>query len=185
MVEIFIETALQEATYHELDDGSVVGYIVSCPRVVARSESLQQCALALRAKLEEEMNEWFRMGRRLPRLRGFPLDRLSAEEPLLARLLVPAPQERRSAPAPVSQGSVQLCYTDDMAQAKKKPDANPESPRGPRGGRTTVSADGALVRKTFYIDREVEEVLREESFRTRKTEAEIVRWILRDHYGIE
>ncbi len=56
---------------------------------------------------------------------------------------------------------------------------------GPRGGRTTVSADGALLRKTFYIDRDVEEALREEAYRTRRTEAEIVRQLLREHYGLE
>jgi len=60
-----------------------------------------------------------------------------------------------------------------------------ESPRGPRGGRTTVSSDGTLIRKTFYIDRDVEDALREECFRTRRTEAEIVREALRDRYGIE
>lgn len=69
--------------------------------------------------------------------------------------------------------------------SKNQDDSDVESPRGPRGGKTTVSADGALVRKTFFIDREVEEALREESYRTRRTEAEIVRWLLRDHYGIE
>lgn len=64
----------------------------------------------------------------------------------------------------------------------KKPS---EAPRGPRGGRTTVSSDGALIRKTFYIDRDVEDALREECYRTRRTEAEIVREALRDRYGIE
>ncbi len=65
--------------------------------------------------------------------------------------------------------------------------ANPaeEELVGPRGGRTTVSADGALLRKTFYIDRDVEKALREEAYRTRRTEAEIVRQLLREHYGIE
>ena len=48
-----------------------------------------------------------------------------------------------------------------------------------------MSADGALLRKTFYIDREVERALREEAYRTRRTEAEIVRQLLREHYGIE
>lgn len=57
--------------------------------------------------------------------------------------------------------------------------------RGPRGGRTTVSADGALVRKTFYLDRDVEEALRDEAHQTRRTEAEIVREALRERYGIE
>lgn len=61
----------------------------------------------------------------------------------------------------------------------------PENPRGPRGGKTTVSADGALIRKTFYIDRDVEDALRDEAHRSRRTEAEIVREALRERYGIE
>lgn len=67
----------------------------------------------------------------------------------------------------------------------QRPEPGQKGRRGPRGGTTTVSADGALVRKTFYIDRDVEEALREESFRTRRTEAEIVRETLRDRYGLE
>ena len=60
-----------------------------------------------------------------------------------------------------------------------------EAPRGPRGGKTTVSSDGDLIRKTFYIDRDVEDALREECFRTRRTEADVVREALRDRYGLE
>lgn len=56
---------------------------------------------------------------------------------------------------------------------------------GPRGGRTTVLAKGELIRKTFYIDPEIEAALREEAYRTRATEAEIVRQALRARYGIE
>lgn len=48
-----------------------------------------------------------------------------------------------------------------------------------------MSADGALVRKTFYLDRDVEEALRDEAHHSRRTEAEIVREALRERYGIE
>lgn len=72
-----------------------------------------------------------------------------------------------------------------MASKRGDGDSSTDDPRGPRGGKTTVSADGLLVRKTFFLDREVEEALREDSFKTRRTEAEIVRQLLRDHYGIE
>ena len=82
-------------------------------------------------------------------------------------------------------GIGQLRYNEGMASKRDDSDSTPENPRGPRGGKTTVSADGLLVRKTFFLDREVEEALREDSFRSRRTEAEIVRQLLRDHYGIE
>ncbi len=57
--------------------------------------------------------------------------------------------------------------------------------RGPRGGKTTVSKDGTLIRKTFYIDVDVGEKLREDAHRQRSSEAEIVRELLRDHYGVD
>lgn len=57
--------------------------------------------------------------------------------------------------------------------------------RGPRGGKTTVSKDGAMVRKTFYIDWEVDEALREAARRKRLTEAQVLRQLLRDAFGIE
>jgi hypothetical protein len=72
-----------------------------------------------------------------------------------------------------------------MASTRDDGDSTSDDRRGPRGGKNTVSADGLLVRKTFFLDREVEEALREDSYKTRRTEAEIVRQLLRDHYGIE
>lgn len=60
-----------------------------------------------------------------------------------------------------------------------------EERRGPHGGKTTVSRDGLLVRKTFFIDRDVEEALRDDAHRQRRSEAEIVRDLLRQHYGLE
>lgn len=61
------------------------------------------------------------------------------------------------------------------------PDGEPL--RGRRGGRTTMTP--LLVRKTYWIDREVEQVLREDAFRSGRSEAEIVRLALRRHYEIE
>lgn len=55
--------------------------------------------------------------------------------------------------------------------------------RGRRGGRSTVTP--LMVRKTFWIDRDVEGRLREDAFRSERTEAEIVREALRQYYSIE
>jgi hypothetical protein len=61
-----------------------------------------------------------------------------------------------------------------------------EEPRhGPRGGRTTVSTSGGLVKKTIWLERDVEHHLREEAFDKRVSEAEIVREALRERYGLE
>ncbi len=55
---------------------------------------------------------------------------------------------------------------------------------GPRGGKTTVSKRG-LIRKTLWIHRDENEALRKAAFEERKTETEIVRQLLRQHFGIE
>ncbi|MEO1082757.1 MAG: hypothetical protein AAFY88_00800 [Acidobacteriota bacterium] len=57
--------------------------------------------------------------------------------------------------------------------------------RGPRGGKTTVSKDGNLVRKTFWLHPDEEEALRRAAFEERRSEAAIVRELLRRHFGIE
>ncbi len=63
-----------------------------------------------------------------------------------------------------------------------KPDG--ERPlRGRRGGKTTITP--LMVRKTFWIDRDVESRLRKEAFDTGRTEAELVREALRVYYDIE
>lgn len=55
--------------------------------------------------------------------------------------------------------------------------------RGRRGGTTTVTP--VMVRKTFWIDRDAEERLRKESFRTDRSEASLVREALRLFFDIE
>lgn len=74
-----------------------------------------------------------------------------------------------------------------MAPGQSDDESGPkeELPRGPKGGRTTVSRSGALVKKTLWLDSDVEEALRQEAFDTRRSEAEIVRQMLRERYGME
>lgn len=56
---------------------------------------------------------------------------------------------------------------------------------GPRGGKTTVSRSGRLIRKTFWLHPDEEEALRRAAFEERRSEAAIVRQLLRRHFGIE
>ncbi|MFP3941405.1 MAG: ribbon-helix-helix protein, CopG family [Thermoanaerobaculia bacterium] len=58
-----------------------------------------------------------------------------------------------------------------------------QSLRGRRGGRTTVTP--ALIRKTLWIDRAVDELLREEAYRSGRPASELVRRALRRFYDIE
>lgn len=59
------------------------------------------------------------------------------------------------------------------------------TPHGPRGGRSTVSSDGSMIRKNFYLERDVEEALRDDAHRQRRSEADLLREILRAHYGLD
>lgn len=61
----------------------------------------------------------------------------------------------------------------------------PGGKRGPRGGKTTISKDGAMIRKTFYIDRDVDQLLNERARRRALSEAQLIRRILRDYFGVE
>lgn len=65
----------------------------------------------------------------------------------------------------------------------KEGEPREESLRGRRGGTTTVTP--VMVRKTFWIDRDVEERLRREAFEAQRSEAELVREALRRYFDIE
>lgn len=64
-----------------------------------------------------------------------------------------------------------------------EPGPPPKLLRGRRGGRTTVTRQ--MVRKTFWIDRDVEDRLREEASHSEDNESELVRRALRLYYGLE
>ncbi len=55
---------------------------------------------------------------------------------------------------------------------------------GPRGGTTTVSKTG-MVRKTLWLHPDEAEALRYAAFEQRRSEADIVRELLREHFEIE
>jgi len=55
---------------------------------------------------------------------------------------------------------------------------------GPRGGTTTRSKSGNLVRKAFWVRPEEAELLRKAAFDERRAEATIIRQLLRAHFGL-
>ena len=69
-------------------------------------------------------------------------------------------------------------------KSSSKRGAKEQRPLGPRGGKTTISP-GGLMRKTFYLGPEEEENLRQEAFESRRSEGDIVRQLIREHYGLE
>lgn len=70
-------------------------------------------------------------------------------------------------------------YRLAMAAPRKK-----TTPKGPRGGETTVSKSG-MVRKTLWLHADEAEALREKAYQERRAESEIVREALRGFLGIE
>lgn len=56
---------------------------------------------------------------------------------------------------------------------------------GPRGGTTTTTSSGALIRKTIYIHPDEESALRRDAYENRRSESEILRELIRRKYGIE
>ena len=80
--------------------------------------------------------------------------------------------------APKRQGVYALERIGTLAPMAKEPR------EGPRGGKTTRSKSG-MVRKSFWIDPDVEEALRRMAFEDRRSESEIVREALRRFFQIE
>lgn len=56
---------------------------------------------------------------------------------------------------------------------------------GPRGGTTTVSKSGKLIRKTLWLHPDEAEALRRAAFEEHRSEAAIVRELLRRHFNLE
>jgi hypothetical protein len=54
---------------------------------------------------------------------------------------------------------------------------------GPRGGRTTATKH--RIRRTVFIDRDVDQRVRERAYETRQSEAAVIREALRVFFGIE
>jgi hypothetical protein len=63
--------------------------------------------------------------------------------------------------------------------------SNERRTSGPRGGKTTVSKSGNLIRKTFWLHPDEEAALRRAAFEQRRSEAELVREALRRYFNIE
>jgi predicted RNase H-like HicB family nuclease len=73
MLRDYIDSAMREAHYEILEDGTYYGEIPSCPGVFASESSLEKC----REILEEVLEGWvilgLRMGHELPTINGINL----------------------------------------------------------------------------------------------------------------
>ena len=75
----FVETAMHEAKYKLLEDGTFFGEIPSCPGVWANEKTLEVCRDVLREVLEEWLILKLRDGDLLPKIGGIDLNTIAAE----------------------------------------------------------------------------------------------------------
>jgi hypothetical protein len=77
-----------------------------------------------------------------------------------------------------------------MRRYASDPDAyaNPPAkkrPLGPKGGRTTMTRDGLMQRKTFFLDVDVAERLRDVAHQRRLEESVLIREAVRKYLDVE
>ena len=70
----YLKSAMDQAEYEKLDDGSYSGRIPSCKGVVAFAVTLADCQLELRATLEDWLLLGLKMGHPLPIIRDIDLN---------------------------------------------------------------------------------------------------------------
>ena len=75
----FVETAMHEARYKMLEDGTFFGEIPSCPGVWANEKTLEVCRDVLREVLEEWLILKLRDGDFIPEIGGIDLNPITAE----------------------------------------------------------------------------------------------------------
>jgi len=75
----FVETAMHEAKYKILEDGTFFGEIPSCPGVWANEKTLEACRDVLREVLEEWLILKLRDRDPLPKIGGIDLNTIAAE----------------------------------------------------------------------------------------------------------
>jgi predicted RNase H-like HicB family nuclease len=74
-----VETAMHEARYKMLEDGTFFGEIPSCPGVWANEKTLELCRDVLREVLEEWLILKLRDGDLLPKIGEIDLNTIAAE----------------------------------------------------------------------------------------------------------
>lgn len=79
----YINTALAEAEYDKLEDGSFVGRVPKCKGVIAFAKSLRKCEDELRSTLEDWIFVGIKLGHRLPVINGINLNRRPHREPMV------------------------------------------------------------------------------------------------------
>lgn len=78
----YIEQAMSQAVYEELEDGTIAGTIPPCPGVIAFANTLAECSEELQSTLEDWMLVGFKLGHPLPVVHGIDLNLDDIHEPV-------------------------------------------------------------------------------------------------------
>lgn len=78
----YLQLALAQAIYEDLEDGSFSGHIPPCPGVVAFGKTRRECEQELRSTLEEWLVLGLKLGQRLPVLGDIDLNKEPRHEPV-------------------------------------------------------------------------------------------------------
>ena len=80
----YIESALSQAEFDKLEDGSFYGRIPSCKGVIAFGKTLRECEDELRSTLEDWVLVGLKLGHPIPVLAGYDLNKEPANESMVA-----------------------------------------------------------------------------------------------------
>lgn len=78
----YIQQAMAQAVYEELEDGTFGGRIPACPGVIAFGATLRECSDELRCTLEDWILLGMKLGHSLPVIAGINLNKEPAREPV-------------------------------------------------------------------------------------------------------
>lgn len=78
----YVESALSQAVFEKLEDGSCAGTIPGCPGVVAFGASFRACKDELRSTLEDWVLVGLKRGHTLPIIDGLDLNHAPSHEPV-------------------------------------------------------------------------------------------------------
>jgi predicted RNase H-like HicB family nuclease len=80
ILSAYISSAMAQATYDKLEDGTFSGRIPSCPGVIAFASTLRLCEDELRSTLEDWILAGLKMGHTLPVIEDVNLDQEPVRE---------------------------------------------------------------------------------------------------------
>lgn len=78
----YVETAMAQAAYDKLEDGTFSGRIPSCKGVIAFGNTLRECAEELRSTLEDWVLVGLKLRHPLPVIGGIDLNKEPSREPM-------------------------------------------------------------------------------------------------------